>query len=189
MADIKEQLLLQEYERVCTDIRTLESGNEKIVGFGLSVVTAGFAVGMAQNVPSIFFIVPPALIGVFFYAVLQYTHVFSLGAYKAYLEKRLNEVIGERLLLWEPLVRKRSRGDVTRITLIAIYLLVSSVLIVMSILEVWRDYGDDTGMALLSVTIALFIALIFAIHRMNTMFDRMYAEAIALHDEVATGNE
>jgi hypothetical protein len=42
----------------------IESTNDKVVGFGLTLVGAGFAYGVQQNIVEMFFFLPIALIGV-----------------------------------------------------------------------------------------------------------------------------
>ncbi len=66
-ADFARDILLHEYERMCTEIRALEGNNEKAIAFGLSIITAALTVGIAQHVHQIFFVVPIAIVGVFFY--------------------------------------------------------------------------------------------------------------------------
>jgi hypothetical protein len=58
------ELLVKEYERISSDIRIIESTNDKVVGFGLTLVGAGFAYGVQQNIVEMFFFLPIALIGV-----------------------------------------------------------------------------------------------------------------------------
>jgi hypothetical protein len=172
-----KEMLRSEYERMCVEIRAIEANNEKAIAFGLSIISAAFAVGIAQHVREIFFIVPVAIVGVFFYAVLMYTYVFSMGGYKAFLEDRLNELMGSRFLLWERLVQVRQKDNMIRPAMVCIYLLISSVLTYVSIMNIFDGYGFLVGWAVLLVTLSLLLVLVFALRRMLRMYHQIYERA------------
>lgn len=100
-------VLVKEYERVSADIRTIEGMNDKVVGFGLTLVGAGFAYGVQQNLVEVFFFLPIALIGVMLYALLQYHNMFWFGGYKRAIEDRINQLSGHTVVCWEGLVARR----------------------------------------------------------------------------------
>lgn len=183
MADAAEKLsvLKSEYERMCTEIRSVEANNEKTVAFGLSIITAAFAVGAAQHVCEIFFIIPIAITGVFFYAVLMYTFVFSMGGYKAFLEERLNELMGSQFLLWEQLVQVRQRDNMVRPALVSIYLLIAGVLTYVSVTGIMTKYGFSAGMIELLVVLLLLMVLLLSLMRMEAMYQRIYSSAKKLY--------
>ena len=117
------QTLLKEYERVSTDIRAIETMNDKVVGFGLTIGGAAFAYGIQQNIAEVFFVVPVALIGVFFYATLQYYNMYWLGGYKRAVEDRINVLSRQVVLGWEALVEtRRKRVNIINASLVSIYL-------------------------------------------------------------------
>lgn len=183
MVDTADKLgvLKSEYERMCTEIRSVEANNEKAVAFGLSIITAAFAVGAAQHVFEIFFIIPIAITGVFFYAVLMYTFVFSMGGYKAFLEDRLNELMGSQFLLWERLVHVRQRDNMIRPALVSIYLLIAGVLTYVSVVGIMTKYGFLAGMIELLLVLLLLMLLLFALMRMEAMYQRIYSAANELY--------
>ncbi len=174
-----EDVLLHEYERMCEEIRTVESNNEKVIAFGLSIITAAFTIGVAQHVVQIFLIIPLALVGVFLYATLLYTYVFSMGGYKAYLEDRLNERLGERVLLWERLVQIRQAKNPIRPALVAIYLLIGIILGAVSEAFVEVHYGLYAMLAVALVTLALLYVLLVSIARMWRIYKIVYDAATA----------
>jgi hypothetical protein len=73
------ELLVNEYERISSDICIIESTDDKVVGFGLTLVAAGFAYGVQQNIVEMFFFLPIALVGIMLYAILQYHNMFWFG--------------------------------------------------------------------------------------------------------------
>jgi hypothetical protein len=91
-------ILMKEYERLAADIRGIETMIEKVVGFGITLVGAGFAYGVQQNIIEMFFFLPIALIGVLLYAILQYHNMFWFGGYKRAVEERINELSGKVVL-------------------------------------------------------------------------------------------
>ena len=101
--------LMAEYERVSADVRGIETMNDKVVGFGITLVGAGFAYGVQQNIIEMFFFLPIALIGVMLYAILQYYNIFWFGGYKRAIEDKVNHLAGGILLSWETIITKRRR--------------------------------------------------------------------------------
>lgn len=180
MADLtlEEEVLIREYERMCTEIRTVEANNEKVITFGLSIITAAFAIGAAQHVSTVFLLIPIALVGVFLYAALLYTYVFSMGGYKRYLEDRLNEHIGKKVLLWERMVAIRQKRNIIRPALVAIYLLIGIVLGAVSEAYIEIDFGLWLMLLIALITVALLVVLLFVLQRMWGMSDLVYMAAI-----------
>jgi len=184
MADIefKKSLLLKEYERLCVEVRLVEANIEKAIAFGLSIVTASFAVGVAQHVHEVFFVIPVAIGGVFFYATMLYTYIFSIGGYKRHVEDQLNEIAEEKILIWEELVSIRQRNNIIRPVLIAIYVLVGSILVALSVNNLITYYGVIVGILMLVTTLSLFVILLFALRSMTKTYDHTYRNAVALRD-------
>jgi hypothetical protein len=74
--DRDREALQREYERVASDIRGIETSNDKAIGFGLTVVGVGLAYGIKEDIAVVFPFLPIALIGVFLYGILQYHNLF-----------------------------------------------------------------------------------------------------------------
>lgn len=184
---LAQKVLLLEHERICKEIRAIEKNNDKTISFGLSIITAAFAVGFAQKVSLIFFIVPFGIVGVFFYGVLMYTFVFSMGGYKAYLEDRINEVLPEPILMWERLVRIRQRDDMLRPSLIAIYVFIGLILGGLSVAKIWLEIGSTFAIVEAILIAILLIVLVFAINRMLYIQARIYQAACTLAGRDADG--
>lgn len=62
LTKFRSDVLLQEYLRLCTEIRSIESMNERIIALSLTLISSAAAIGLAQAVDTIFFILPIAFI-------------------------------------------------------------------------------------------------------------------------------
>jgi hypothetical protein len=175
------QVLLKEYERLCTDIRSIESANEKILGLGFTLIGLGATAGIAQEVAPIFFVLPIAVVGIIAYAAVSYLCIFSMGGYKRHLEDLLNAQAGETLLVWERLVRLRERSSVNGHALRGIYLVISVSIFAISILQLSEHYGLKVAWAMGALLFVLVSAVYVGIRQMNSVFDRTYAKAKELH--------
>ena len=80
--------LRDEYKRVCTDITTLETQNEKIVGFALTIIGAGATYGVKEGLDEVFFALPFALLNVGVFTLWHYYRIFRLGGYKLSIEEK-----------------------------------------------------------------------------------------------------
>ena len=176
------QVLLKEYERLCTDIRAIESANEKILGLGFTLIGLGATAGIFQKVAPIFFVLPIAVVGIIAYAVVCYLCIYSMGGYKRHLEDRINAQAGEALLLWEQLVRFRERTSINGHVLRAIYLVISLSVFTISLLQLGEHYGVKVVWGMSALMIVLVSAMSVGIHQMNSIFDRTYAKAKDLHE-------
>ena len=174
-------VLLQEYLRVCTDIRTIEGANDRVIGLGATFVVAAATVGLAQHVVPLFFALPFAIIGVIFYGVMSYVWVFSLGGYKLYLEEEINRTIGERLLLWEALVPKRNTLNIARGVLLSVYVLVSAGIICLSVIQVGSGYGALASGLLGGLSCALFVLMVASWGTMAAAVKLTYTAAVEEH--------
>lgn len=180
-ADFPGQVLLKEYERLCTDIRSIESANEKILGLGFTLIGLGATAGIFQEVAPIFFVLPIAVVGIIAYAAVSYLCIFSMGGYKRHLEDLINSHAGETLLLWEQLVRFRERTSINGHVLRMIYLVISVSIFAISILQLSEHYGLIVAWAMGALLFMLVGAVYVGIRQMNSVFDRTYAKAKELH--------
>lgn len=175
------QVLLKEYERLCTDIRSIESTNEKILGLGFTLIGLGATAGIFQKVAPIFFVLPIAVVGIIAYAAVCYLCIYSMGGYKRHLEDCINAQAEETILVWEQLVRFRERASINGHVLRAIYLVISVSIFGISILQLSENYGLRTAWAMGALLLVLVGAVYIGIRQMNSIFDRTYSEAKKLH--------
>jgi hypothetical protein len=170
--DRDREALQREYERVASDIRGIETSNDKAIGFGLTVVGVGLAYGIKEDIAVVFPFLPIALIGVFLYGILQYHNLFWLGGYKRAVEEKINEISGRTVICWEDLVQtKRRRINAINIGLTTVYVLVLVAVTSISSEKVFAAFGPTFGVIFGFVELALLVLLLFGIHRMFRGYD------------------
>ncbi len=164
-------VLLKEYERVCTDVRTIESQNDKIVGFGLTIVGAGAAFGLNQKLNEVFLVLPFLFVAVFIYAVLQYHNVFWLGGYKRALESKINKIAGATLLVWEALAeQKKRRVNFANLPLVSIYFLMLVGTSIYSVMHTFSNFGKLIAFVQAMLLLVLLGALMIAVRKAFSSF-------------------
>lgn len=175
-ADQELSVLLREYDRVCVEIRAIESQNDKIVGFGLTIIGAGGAYGLAQHLSQVFVVLPFMFLAVFFYAVLQYHNIFWYGGYNKALEERINHMIGVRVLTWESNVftKQRARVHFANLSLVTIYIILLISTSIYSSFQVFTAYGELAALAETGANVILLVALLVALRNTFRAFDQAY---------------
>jgi hypothetical protein len=179
------QVLLKEYERVCSDIRAIETMNDKVVGFGLTLVGAGFAYGVQQNIVEIFFFLPVALLGVLLYAVLQYHNMFWFGGYKRAVEEKVNELSSGPVLNWEALVAdQRGRIHAINAAMASIYLTLIVGITWYSLYRIFMAAPQVLGYLYLVIVFELLVLFGFSVRQMTAAYRQAYnASRSALSSE------
>ncbi|HIO01752.1 MAG TPA: hypothetical protein EYN14_07325 [Alphaproteobacteria bacterium] len=170
-----KSILLAEYQRLCAEIRSIESSNEKVVGFGLTLISAGLVTGIAQDVDAVFLVLPAAILGVLFYGLMTYTNIFSMAGYKRHLEDQINDHVGGVVLVWEQLVLNREKNNIARITLVSIYAIISMCVAGVSIFRLFDAYGPIVGWIMSGLVILLVLLLFIAARGMGRMNENAYA--------------
>jgi hypothetical protein len=177
------QTFLKEYERVSSDIRVIEAMNDKVVGFGLTIVGAGFAYGIQQNLLLTFFFLPLGFLGVFFYATLQYHNMFWLGGYKRALEEKINELSERTVLRWEALVEtRRQRVNVINASLVSIYLVLLVSAVAYSFARIIANFSPMIAYAFAVVILTFAVLLVISIGQMFRAFARSYSASRELFE-------
>ena len=136
----RRELLLQEYLRLCTEVRSVESSNDRIVALLLAVLGVGATAGLSSRVVEVFFVIPWLAVGVGAFAGSNYMAIYSLAAYKDYLSVQLNKEAGEDILFWEAVVSAREKRNLLGKLLIAIYGAVALGLIGLSVYQIYQHY-------------------------------------------------
>ena len=171
---LKIDVILAEYQRACAEIRSIESNNEKVIGFGLTLISFGFVSGLSQDISEIYIILPPAIVGVLLYGMMTYSNVFSLAGYKRHLEDELNALMEARPLVWEQLVIERERWNAARVGLLIVYFAVSSAVISVSILELVDAYGWEWTRPMIGFVLLLFLLLLAGAVNLGKINDHTY---------------
>jgi len=165
------EVLLQEYLRVCTEIRALESYNDKIVGFGMTLMTIAFAYGIAEKVYVVFLILPFSLLGVFAYFVMNLRWIHRMGGYKYELEVKLNQTAGKRAAVWEHMVLNADRYNASFTLLWIVYTIVSLGIFSISVNYVSTEFGRPAALCLAVAFGALATLLAVAVKQVLDLGD------------------
>src|SRR5207253_1081521 len=161
------ETLQKEYERLATDIRGIETANDKAIGFGLTIVGLGLAYGIKESLAMVFLFLPIALMGVFLYGTLQYHNLFWLGGYKRAVEEKINELAGRNVISWEALVQmRRGRVNVINVGLALVYLGIFVAVATISTEKVWSEYGRKIGLPFIVIEVALGGVLALGVKRL-----------------------
>jgi hypothetical protein len=155
------ETLAKECERIAADIRHFEAMVEKFTGLGITIIGAGFAYGLAQDVNEIFFVLPVGLFGIYYVFIERMRTILWLGAYKRALEDKINELANETVLNWEYLIRKhRGRADVIVRSGNIIYVLILGTTIVYSLFRLDKIEGMHLGSPLMWIYGGLMVFLV-----------------------------
>lgn len=176
-----QTMLLQEHQRVCDDIRSIESSGDKIISIFLVILGAGLTFGIEKNIGYIFALVPIAILSVLFYSIMMYVWVFSLGGYKLHLEEVLNEIAGKNILLWERIVPIRQTLNLASKVLISIYVLVCGAISAVSVYKIFSIYGQVAGHVFSAILIIGFVTLAFCWKKRDAVLQFTYLEARKLY--------
>lgn len=153
-------LLMKGYELAASEIQAIENANDKLVTLGIGAVGAGVSYGLISGKNEIFFGLPILLNSIYIYAVLNHHNITFLGSYKRFLEERINELAGDRVLLWEQIVVARRRWHIINVPLIAAYVIILIWVNWLSAAIVFATYSWIAACALLALQSILVILLI-----------------------------
>lgn len=155
------EILARESDRVSTDIRQFESMVDRFIGFGITVIGAGFTYGVAQHADQVFFVLPIALFGIYYVFLERMRTIVWLGAYKRALEDRINEVSEDIVLNWEYLIQEgRGRADVIAFSGNFVYVLILVGVVGYSLFRVNDVYGTQTMYGVPILYVCIFVVLI-----------------------------
>jgi hypothetical protein len=120
---------------------------EKFVGFGITIVGAGFAYGLAQKVDEVFFVLPVAMFGIYYVFLERMRTILWLGAYKRAVEEKINELSERTVLKWEYLIQEhRGRVDIIVLSTNLVYGLILIAVVLISVVRIKNSaiYGTST---------------------------------------------
>lgn len=158
-----------EYLRVCDEIRSIESNNDKVLRLAITLIGAGFLYGIKSNLMEMYYFMPFAIAGVFSYGVLQYYFIYSYGGYKKNLERNINNILRAPVLIWEDIVETRPRYNIVFFPVIFVYIIIL-IFIDYYCLDAIIQQGNIyiTTMYLLSMC-AFIVLLLFSISKLIDM--------------------
>jgi len=167
-------VIAREIDRVCADIRHLESMVDKFVGFGMTIVGAGLAIGLVSKTNEVFFALPIGIFGIYFMFLDRMRSILYLGAYKRALEEKLNALAKTAVLRWERIVWKHRGRDVIVWSIDFVYLIVLAGAVGFSLIKIASGaYSAHIVWGYVVLVCALEILLGFCVIR----WFRVYAPA------------
>ena len=173
--------LQKEYIRVSGAIRQIESQNDKIVGFGITIIVAGFGYGVTQDVIEILFFVPISMMGVFIYATLQYYNVFWLGGYNRAVEQVLNNFSDVPIAKWEELVNTyKPRYSIYNVSIFVVYFIVMLSITLFCAFRIFVEFGFVFQMVFGLIILCFCATLFLAFSRMTDAYHLSYERACEL---------
>lgn len=169
------QRLQQDYERASTHVRQLESNNDKIIGFGLTIIGIAFAYAIDKDLEAAFFFLPVALIGLFLYAVQQYYFMYWIGGYARAIEDAVNALAGAPLLRWESMIANaRTRAAAPDIALVGLYVLILVALSGYCFIHVFQSQPPLIANSFASVVVVLVGLLLGLVRGVGRVFEHAY---------------
>jgi hypothetical protein len=147
--------LRAEHDRVCAEIRAIESNNDKIINLGVTLITVGFLYGATNHIEEIYFFLPLAIFSVYAYATLQYYFIAWFGGYKKNIEEEINHIFGHKVLIWEHVREQRPALNLSFISVVGIYTIIFFAVIVYCVIHICTHYGQLVSVSYLVCMIAI----------------------------------
>lgn len=94
-------VLLDECKRSSSYTHQMEGQLEKIASVWIAVIAVIFGIGLKENIPIIFLLLPVLIFLVLLYTISFFEVVVIAGGYTASIEARINKLIGASVLCWE----------------------------------------------------------------------------------------
>lgn len=177
----RSQVLRAEYIRLCSDIRSIESNNERIIAIGMGLITAGTAYSSAVESTQFFIVAPMASTIILVYAALAYFWVYSMGGYKRHIEELINKYCGSNILIWEILAPERTRSNLSGFALQALYGVVWASVVVYSVYKVYREIGSVQALLVSFLCGILMLLVVIAAVSTHTVRQQTYKRAQELY--------
>lgn len=137
----KIDILLNEHNNISTAIRARTSSNEKIMGFGLTVIAVTFSIGLKENIVEIFMFVPMTILWLLSYIIYQYTEVLILGGYSKHLEEKINKIMNDDCLKFDSYIAgKLLHNKFANYPFILIGTIVSGIVIYICLNKIYCHY-------------------------------------------------
>jgi hypothetical protein len=181
-SNYRNEVLLKEYLRICDDIRSLESSNDRVVGLGATLVGASAAVAFVYKFSPVFLLLPFLIMGVLFFAIMIYLSIFSMGGYKRYLESLINKTLDENILQWEAMVGQRSQFALAKDILIFLYMITAMAIIILSVYQVNSAFGWMPGSVMAVAALILFVLVFISWKQIRSVGEFIYKASVQAHD-------
>ena len=174
--DNKNQFMLKEYELISTRISTIYLAGPTTMALGLTVVGSILVYGYENQIKEALFFLPVASFFPLLIALAMYTEEKCLAAYKKFLEEKINDLVGEKIVLWESEIAGKRHKDLAKFTLYIIYVSFLLLCIYIGLLEAWQKASQLLFFFLLALSAVLAILSIVAAIRFESSFQAVYSQ-------------
>lgn len=184
-------ILLKEYDQVSEWVRSLFLSSEKLIGFGVALVTVGLSYGLKEKVYEVLLLLPIVLSGVLLYAAHLTTGLRAVAGYKKYLEERINEALGGEYLLWESHLAKSQHRLIGQKLIHLVSAILYLLSIWLSLQTAWQFYRREIFYSLVIINLVFFTGIIISVVEMYRVFDRIYqsSKSIVEQNKESRGEE
>lgn len=155
---------------------------ENFFGVTIAIIVAAVGLGLAEKHPAVYVLLPLLLLPLYIYLVQANTEMLSRAGHMAFLEQRVNAILGRKVLLEEEYVARTLHGKlkVGRLSIILIQTLSLAVLLVLLGLGVAnlhhvRGVGWQIGFGI-AATVGM-LTLGAAAREQSRAYDRAYKAA------------
>ena len=180
----KLSVLLQDYQMTSQEMNRRLGTNERNIALGGTILGVAFTVALKYNANKVLIFVPLALFCIAFYATFNVTMIMSLAGYRRFVEKRINDCLGENILIWDSIARKKVHPTFSLLVLNLIYFLIICLTSYFGLTSAWSLYGPTGFWLLLFILAGLLVSLAFALRELLRAFDIAY-ETAAFEADIA----
>jgi hypothetical protein len=152
-ADAIVPLLASKAESLGNQVTGLLPKMENFIGVAVAILVGAVTLGVTQKHPVILVLLPFPLIILFSYLLQSNTEMLSRAGHKLFLEQKVNELLGKRVLLEESDVAAQTlhgrlpfgRLSIMLIQALMVLLLAGSVVLAITRLDVVEDTAGQVG--------------------------------------------
>ena len=178
--------LIGEHNRVCSEIRSIESANDKILNIGVSLITLGLLYGINSHIEGVYFLMPPAILSLFIYAILQYYFIAWFGGYKRNIEEMVNLRFKKNILTWEHVRQARTQMDRVFVAAFLMYSLIMVAIIAVCLHHIFESYSRGVAWIYAGDILAMILLIPLLIRSVGRAHTRSYDIARKLSSQDAS---
>lgn len=153
------------------------ASGERFFTIAVAVLVGGFTIGLVNDHPGIFVILPFPLLILWASAIQLYTEALNRAGYRCYLEEAVNQELGRAVLIEEFLVARSRQGRLSLPLMQALVLLAVCLSVLKSILTSLSDFPWEVAFGNILAISAGLVMVYAAFNEMNVAFKRGYDAA------------
>jgi hypothetical protein len=151
--------------------------SSRVIAVGTAVALGVIGLAVRTKSYEVLILLPYLMFVLFFHYINLHTSILEMGGYKRYLEEQINEIIGEKIHLWETELVPRRHFNIANQFLTGIFsiILIGSVLI-----GLYQSYSHKYSWVFftsITADLILIIGLIFAVVHMKKAHRKTYEDA------------